>query len=83
MVTNSWLFIGWALLLAGVAWAEPIPDPVELPRNPPKDLDEALESCQVHRDFRIELVAGEPQVVGPVAISFDEHGRLCVAEMRG
>jgi hypothetical protein len=42
MVTNSWLFIGWALLLAGVAWAEPIPDPVELPRNPPKDLDEAL-----------------------------------------
>ena len=83
MVTNSWLFIGWALLLAGVAWAEPIPDPVELPRNPPKDLDEALESFQVHRDFRIELVAGEPQVVDPVAITFDENGRLFVAEMRG
>src|SRR5690349_9232646 len=33
--------------------------------------------------FRIELVACEPNVVDPVAIAFDENGRLYVAEMPG
>src|SRR5205085_4735985 len=32
--------------------------------------------------FRIELVASEPLVVDPVAMSFDENGRLYVVEMR-
>jgi putative membrane-bound dehydrogenase-like protein len=33
--------------------------------------------------FRIELVASEPNIVDPVAIAFDENGRLYVAEMAG
>ncbi|HEV2949857.1 MAG TPA: PVC-type heme-binding CxxCH protein [Gemmataceae bacterium] len=33
--------------------------------------------------FRIELVACEPNVVDPVAIAFDEDGRMYVAEMPG
>jgi putative membrane-bound dehydrogenase-like protein len=33
--------------------------------------------------FRIELVACEPNIVDPVAIAFDENGRLYVAEMAG
>lgn len=33
--------------------------------------------------WRVELVAAEPDVVDPVALAFDEHGRLYVAEMRG
>jgi putative membrane-bound dehydrogenase-like protein len=33
--------------------------------------------------FRIELVAAEPDVVDPVAMAFDEDGRIYVAEMRG
>ena len=33
--------------------------------------------------FRVELVACEPQVIDPVALAFDEDGRLFVAEMRG
>src|SRR6266702_4373596 len=33
--------------------------------------------------FRIELVACEPNIVDPVAIAFDEDGRLYVAEMPG
>src|ERR1700719_3185446 len=32
--------------------------------------------------FRIELVAAEPMVESPVALAFDEKGRLFVAEMR-
>ncbi len=33
--------------------------------------------------FRIELVACEPNVVDPVAIAFDDDGRMYVAEMPG
>lgn len=33
--------------------------------------------------LRIDLVASEPEVVDPVALAFDERGRLFVAEMRG
>lgn len=38
---------------------------------------------QLAPGFRIELVAGEPQVMDPVAMCIDHDGRLYVAEMRG
>ena len=53
-----------------------------LPRVPPKSPDEALASFEVATGFRIELVAAEPLVVDPVAMAFDEQGRLYVVEMR-
>ncbi len=62
---------------------EPEPDPVELPRIPPREPASAIQSFQLASGFRIELAACEPQVVDPVAIAFDEDGRLFVAEMRG
>src|SRR5262245_33593042 len=37
---------------------------------------------QIERGFRIELVAAENLVEAPVAMAFDENGRLFVAEMR-
>lgn len=33
--------------------------------------------------FKVELVACEPDIVDPVAMAFDERGRMFVAEMRG
>lgn len=39
-------------------------------------------SFQLKRGFRIELVASEPMVTAPVAMAFDENGRLFVVEMR-
>jgi putative membrane-bound dehydrogenase-like protein len=39
-------------------------------------------SFQVERGFRVELAAAEPMVSAPVALAFDERGRLFVAEMR-
>src|SRR5215470_9229045 len=42
-----------------------------------------LATFRVPKGFRVELVACEPAVVDPVAIAFDEDGRLFVAEMRG
>ncbi len=36
----------------------------------------------VKEGFRVELVAAEPLVVSPVALCFDEFGRMFVVEMR-
>jgi putative membrane-bound dehydrogenase-like protein len=45
--------------------------------------DAAVKSFQLADDLRIELVAAEPLVASPCALSFDEKGRLFVAENRG
>jgi len=52
----------------------------ELPRIPPKSPAEALKAFRLRPGFRIELVAAEPLLASPVAIDFDEDGRLFVAE---
>lgn len=57
--------------LASLAWA-----------TPPLSPREALEAFQLPDDLVIELVASEPDVVDPVAISFDERGRMFVVECR-
>ncbi len=38
---------------------------------------------RIAKGFKIEPVAAEPEVVDPVAMCFDEDGRLFVVEMRG
>src|SRR5262245_53728056 len=38
---------------------------------------------KIPKGLRIDLVASEPELVDPVAMAFDENGRLFVAEMRG
>jgi glucose/arabinose dehydrogenase/mono/diheme cytochrome c family protein len=54
-----------------------------LPAPAPLSPEEALKSFRLPPGFRIELVASEPMIEAPVAISFDEQGRLFVVEMRG
>jgi putative membrane-bound dehydrogenase-like protein len=44
---------------------------------------EELATFRVPKGFHVELVASEPDVIDPVAMAFDEEGRLFVAEMRG
>lgn len=52
--------------------------------SPALSPDEALETFHLaDPNLRIELVASEPMVQDPVAITFDEGGRLWVAEMLG
>ncbi len=51
-------------------------------RSGPLPPEEALKAFRVAPGFRVELVAAEPEVVDPVALAFDEDGRLYVAEMR-
>ena len=40
-----------------------------------------MKRFQLPPGFRIELVASEPDIVSPVALAFDERGRMFVAEM--
>jgi putative membrane-bound dehydrogenase-like protein len=53
----------------------------ELPRIPPHEPAAALATFQTLPGFRIEQAAAEPLVHSPVALSFDENGRMYVVEM--
>ena len=55
----------------------------ELPRVPPLDAVAAIASLRVQPEFKIQLAADESLLASPVAIAWDEDGRLFVAEMRG
>src|SRR5262249_27997769 len=54
----------------------------ELPHIPPRSHAESLKAFRLHPGFRIELAAAEPLLTSPVALDFDEDGRLYVAEFR-
>lgn len=55
----------------------------ELPRIAPTEPSKALATIRVAPGFKVEQVAAEPLVADPIAISFDENGRLYIVEMRG
>src|SRR5262245_24781620 len=55
----------------------------ELPRIKPTEPGDGLTAFHFAPGFRVEQVAAEPLVADPVAIAFDENGRLFVVEMRG
>ena len=69
------------VLLALLAPAEEPGPPLK--NSEPLSPSAELKSFRVARGFRVELVAREPEVVDPVAMAFDEKGRIFVAEMRG
>ena len=52
-------------------------------RSPVLSPTEALHSFKIEEGFTISEVASEPLVAAPVAFSFDDKGRLWVAEMLG
>jgi putative membrane-bound dehydrogenase-like protein len=58
--------------------ASPAPSPAA-----PVALEQAILAFQLDPGLRIELVAAEPMIESPVALAYDERGRLYVAENRG
>jgi putative membrane-bound dehydrogenase-like protein len=58
-----------------------VADPKDLPKFPPVAARDALNTFQLRKGFRLELVAAEPLVTEPIALAFDEDGRLFVIEM--
>ncbi len=53
----------------------------ELPRYPAVEPQDATATWKVKPGFKLELAAHEPQVTDPIAICFDERGRLFACEM--
>ncbi|MDB6005824.1 MAG: dehydrogenase [Prosthecobacter sp.] len=55
----------------------------KLPPPAPLSWEQEMKTFKIEKGFHVELVASEPMIESPVAISFDEKGRLYVVEMRG
>lgn len=53
----------------------------DMPRIPAVEPADAINTFQIKKGFHLELAASEPNVVSPVALSFDENGRMFVVEM--
>jgi len=62
----------------GVVTVDPAKD---LPRYPAVEPKDAIATWQVKKGFHLELAAHEPQVRSPIALSYDERGRMFVCEM--
>ncbi|VTS05025.1 PVC-type heme-binding CxxCH protein [Tuwongella immobilis] len=66
-----------------VAAAETDSKPPLLRNSDPLSPAEEQKTFRLAPGLTIELVAAEPDVVDPVAMTFDEQGQIYVAEMRG
>ncbi len=71
------ILVAWLLVVGCVATAVRAAD-VHSPLAPA----ESLQHFHVEPGLAVELVACEPEVVDPIAIRFDEDGRMWVVEMR-
>jgi putative membrane-bound dehydrogenase-like protein len=59
---------------------EPVPHGQDRMPGPALSPAEAIRKMTVPPGFTVELVASEPELVNPVAMTFDEKGRIWVAE---
>ncbi len=91
---SSWLVaLPWLLHLCNVASAQDQGQVLgsevasatnfEIPPAPVLRPLEELETIQLADGYRLELVAADPLIQDPIAITFDPDGRLWVCEMRG
>jgi putative membrane-bound dehydrogenase-like protein len=86
---SRWICVAAVVTLGAWAWSPdrahpgPAADPPGTPPKGPLSAREEMATFKVPNGFMVELVACEPDVVDPVAMAFDENGRLFVAEMPG
>lgn len=73
------IFIAWAQLTVA-ADEHVLPHRQDRPPNRPFTPAEALEAMTVPEGFRVELVASEPDIVNPIAMTFDDRGRIFITE---
>lgn len=55
----------------------------KLPPPPVRTPQEAIKTFKVAPGFTVEVVASEPMIETPLALSWDDQGRMVVLEMRG
>src|SRR4051812_11720220 len=88
---KKFLLIIFLLMVAAVGVAKnpkdagPEDPPIKfpLPIVDAKTPLEELNTFKVEDGFEVQLVASEPMVEDPIALSFDGQGRMWVVEMRG
>jgi putative membrane-bound dehydrogenase-like protein len=80
MFRNTAGLILLAVLLAAAPKHEPIPYNQDRPPNDPLTPAEAIRRMKVPEGFSVEVVAAEPDLVNPIAMTFDERGRIWVTE---
>src|SRR5207237_7757056 len=59
---------------------EPLPHHQTTMPGPALSPAEAIQKMKVPDGFSVEIVAAEPQIVNPVAMTFDERGRIWITE---
>jgi putative membrane-bound dehydrogenase-like protein len=86
----SWRLVSVAVGIVTLAFlslyakgAETNEQPSNVVEHPGPADTNLLGSFRIKQGFRIEVAASEPMVLAPVAMAFDENGRLFVVEMRG
>ena len=67
-------------LFAATEGDEVIPHRQDQPPNKPYSPREALSRMSVPAGFQVELVASEPAIVNPIAMTFDDRGRIWITE---
>ena len=75
----------FALLVVLATYSEaqtkrPIPHAQDRPPGPALSPSEAIAKRTVPAGFKVELVASEPDIVNPVAMTIDEKGRFWITE---
>ncbi|HMC12274.1 MAG TPA: PVC-type heme-binding CxxCH protein, partial [Pirellulaceae bacterium] len=68
------------LPLATLVAQEVVPHHQDRPPGPALSPQEAIAKMAVPAGFTVELVASEPDIVNPVAMTFDERGRIWITE---
>src|SRR3954470_24212152 len=77
---------GIAFVIAGLAVVSHAPRQDIIPHrqdrlpNRPSTPEEAIEAMTVPPGFAVELVAGEPDIANPIAMTFDDRGRIWITE---
>jgi putative heme-binding domain-containing protein len=57
-----------------------LPHRMDHPPNDPLTPQESVERMTAPPGFHVDLVASEPEVVNPIAMTFDERGRIWITE---
>src|SRR5690242_3350889 len=80
-ISNHALLLSLAIL--GQLWFTHAGELVKKDNGPPAPLSpkDEQKTFQIAPGLRMELVACEPQIQSPVAMTFDEDGKLWVVEM--
>jgi putative membrane-bound dehydrogenase-like protein len=73
--------ITWLALTSCASFICQAADELKFPTTPPTEPQNAAKTFHVLDGFQMQLIAAEPLVTDPVAITYDEDGRAYVCEM--